>query len=131
MEGSVAELRRRKKEGDLDQVLTTLPSPRCLHGVPGAGGKGGGEGRDEARQEAVGVLAREAKVDERQDDASVDDVAQDGGEDVFAQTGDQRNHILHLHDLTAHQEHDAEGDVPGRRRTRSRFQVQDQIKIKT
>jgi len=56
--------------------------------VPGAGGEGCGEGRDEAWQEAVRVLACEAKVDEGQDDASVDDVAQDRGEDVFPQTGD-------------------------------------------
>lgn len=45
--------------------------------VPGAGGKSCGEGRDEARQESERVLAREAKIDERQDDAPVDDVSQD------------------------------------------------------
>lgn len=84
--------------------------------VPGAGGKGRGEGRDEARQETEGVLAREAKVDEGQDDAPVDDVAQDWSEDVFPQTGDQKNHIFHLYNLTAHQEHDAKRDIPERRK---------------
>lgn len=47
---------------------------RC-DGVPRAGGEGGGEGRDEAWQEAKGVLVCEAEVDEGQDDASVDYVA--------------------------------------------------------
>lgn len=81
-------------------------------GLPGAGGKGGGEGRDEAGQEAEGVLACEPKVDERQDDPPVDDMTQDRGEYVFPQTGHQQNHILHFHNLTTHQEHDAERDVP-------------------
>lgn len=40
------------------------------------------------------------------------DVAQDGSEDVFPQTGDQKNHIVHLHNFTAHQEDDAKRDVP-------------------
>lgn len=84
--------------------------------LPRAGGEGGGEGRDEARQEAERVLARGGEVDERQDDASVDNVAQDGSEDVFSQAGDQKNHVLHLHNFTAHQEDDSEGDVPAEQR---------------
>lgn len=82
--------------------------------IPGAGGKGSGEGGDEAWQETERVLACEAEVDERQDDASVDDVAQDRSKDVFSQTSDQKNHIFHLNNLTAHQEHDAKRDIPER-----------------
>lgn len=80
--------------------------------LPWAGGEGGGEGRDEARQEAERVPARAGEVDERQDDAAVNNVAQDRSEDVFSQTGDQKNHIFHLHNFAAHQEYDAERDVP-------------------
>ena len=81
---------------------------------PGAGGEGGGEGGDEARQEGEGVLAGEGKVDEGQDDAAVDDVSQDGCEDVLPQAGDQQDHVLHLHDLAAHQEHNAQRHIPGK-----------------
>lgn len=94
-------------------LYTSSASPWCDTCVPGACGEGGGEGRDQARQETEGVLASEAKVDERQDNATVDNVAQDRSKDVFSQTGNQKNHVLHLHNLTAHQEHDAEWDIPG------------------
>lgn len=80
--------------------------------LPGAGGEGGGEGRDEARQETERVLACEGKVDERQDNASVNNMAQDGSDDVLPQAGDQKDHVLHLYDFTAHQEYDAKRDVP-------------------
>lgn len=80
--------------------------------VPGAGGEGRGERCDESRQETERIFSSEAEVDERQDDAPVDNVTQDGGEDVLPQTSDQENHVLHLHDLTAHQEHDPKGYVP-------------------
>lgn len=82
--------------------------------IPGAGGKGSGEGCDKAWQETEGILACEAKVDERQDDPPVDNVAQDWGEDVFPQTSDQKNYIFHLHNLTTNQEHDAKRDIPER-----------------
>lgn len=70
--------------------------------LPGAGGEGGGEGCDEAWQETEGVLASQTKVDEGQDDASVDNVAQNRSKDVFSQAGDQKNHVFHLHNFTAH-----------------------------
>ena len=90
-----------------------MRSASCL---PGAGGEGGGEGSNEARQETERVLARGGEVDERQDDASVKDMAQDRGEDVFSQTGDQKNHIFHLYNFTGHQEYDAKRDVPENQR---------------
>ncbi len=40
------------------------------------------------------------------------DVAQNRGKNVFPQTSDQQNHIFHLHNLTANQEHDAERHIP-------------------
>ena len=52
--------------------------------MPGAGGEGSGEGGDEARQEAEGVLPGETKVDEGQNNPPVDDVTQDGGKDVLS-----------------------------------------------
>ncbi len=40
------------------------------------------------------------------------DVAQNRGKNVFPQTSDQQNHIFHLHNLTANQEHDAKRHIP-------------------
>lgn len=126
MEGSVAELVRgtqphlrvafgcpSQRSANVDGVKSEVRSASCL---PGAGGEGGGEGRNEARQETERVLARGGEVDERQDDASVKDMAQDRGEDVFSQTGDQKNHIFHLYNFTGHQEYDAKRDVPENQR---------------
>lgn len=42
----------------------------------------------------------------------MDDVAQDRGKNVLPQTSDQQNHIFHLHNLTANQEHDAKRHIP-------------------
>lgn len=100
------------------QVSSTKPAydttQKCTNynKLPGAGGKGSGERCDEARQETVGVCTSEAEVDKRQDNTTMDDVAQDRGENVLSQTSDQQNHILHLHDLTANQEHDAKRHIP-------------------
>ena len=82
--------------------------------VPWASGEGRGEGCDEAWQETEGVLACEAEVDEGQDDAAVDNVAQDRSKYIFSQTSDQKTNIFHLHNLTAHKEHDAKRDIPER-----------------
>lgn len=89
--------------------------------APGAGSKACGQSGEDAPQEGVGVLAGDDKVDARQDQQAVDGVADDTAGNVLAQAGKQRSHVLHLHDLPCHQEHDSKGGIPGERERRERW----------
>lgn len=42
----------------------------------------------------------------------MDDVAQDRGEDVFSQTGHQKDNIFHFHNLAPNKEHNANRYIP-------------------
>ena len=86
--------------------------------TPGGGPEGSGQRRHDAPQETVGVLAGEEEVDEGQCQESVDGVAEQAAEDVFAETGKEQPHVLHLHDLAGHQEQDAHRGIPNYPRDR-------------
>lgn len=70
-----------------------------IHSVPGAGSKRCGQGCEYAPEEGVRVFPRDDKVDQRQHEDAVDGVADDAAGYVFAQTGKQLAHVLHLHNL--------------------------------
>ena len=114
-----------KFQGSLDircplQIPYSYKPPALVHPkvTPGGGPEGGGQRRHDAPQEAVGVLAGEEEVDEGQRQEPVDGVAEQAAEDVFAETGKEQPHVLHLHDLAGHQEQDAHRGIPNYPRDR-------------
>lgn len=80
--------------------------------APGRGPEGSGQWCHDAPQETIGVLPGEEEVDEGQDQEPVDGMAQQAAQDVFAETGEEHSHILHLHNLASHQEQDAHRGIP-------------------
>ena len=111
--GSVAELddikiKLKPEHTNRNPAAYSRP-PGCW---PGGGGQGDHQGLQQPSDVGEGVLPGEDKVEEREEDESVDEEASEHGDAVPAQLLPQRARVLHVQDLSSHQEDDSEWKVP-------------------
>ena len=88
----------------------------CVGRSPGRGCQGDDKRLQQAPDEAEGVLACEDEVEQGQQHQAVHAQTQQHRDGVHTQLLPHTPRILHLQDLTRHQEYDPERKVPGRGR---------------
>lgn len=117
MIGSVAELRKQKGSKVETNVWgTTSPASKGGALVPGWCCQRDYESLQQPSDVGEGVLPSEEVEEERQQDQAVHEQAWQDRDEVHAQLLSQVSRIMHVQDLSRHQEHDTKGEVPAQKK---------------